>query len=131
MKKPIALILAILLLAGCTAPYDGPTESAWVLTSQRTTYYYPISGNETVGTTYAYDSLGNLVHILSYENDELLRETKSRYDDRGNEIRRVARRQRGVSTHPQYSSARTGGAYHPAPAYHAGGSRRAPCPCPH
>ena len=40
MKKPIALILAILLLAGCApAVYDGPTESAWVLTSQRTTYY--------------------------------------------------------------------------------------------
>ena len=30
MIKRIALILAILLLAGCApAVYDGPTESAW------------------------------------------------------------------------------------------------------
>lgn len=107
MKKPIALILAILLLAGCTAPYDGPTESAWVLTSQRTTYYYPISGNETAGTTYAYDSLGNLVHVLSYENGELLRETKSKYDDRGNEIRRVVWNHSGWFSYPESRTANT------------------------
>lgn len=107
MKKPIALILAILLLAGCTAPYDGPTESAWVLTSQRTTYYYPLSGIETAGTTYAYDSLGNLVHVLSYENGELLRETKSKYDDRGNEIRRVVWNHSGWFSYPESRTANT------------------------
>ena len=108
MKKPIALILAILLLAGCApAVYDGPTESAWVLTSQRTTYYYPVYGIETAGTTYAYDSLGNLVHILSYENDELLRETKSKYDDRGNEIRRVVWDHSGWFSHPEFRTSNT------------------------
>ena len=35
MKKLIALILSILLLTGCTAAYDGPTESAWVVTEWR------------------------------------------------------------------------------------------------
>ena len=108
MKKPIALILAILLLAGCApAVYDGPTESAWVLTSQRTTYYYPVYGIETAGTTYAYDSLGNLVHVLSYENGELLRETKSRYDDRGNEIRRVVWDHSGWFSYPEFRTSNT------------------------
>ena len=108
MKKPIALILAILLLAGCApAVYDGPTESAWVLTSQRTTYYYPVYGIETAGTTYAYDSLGNLVHVLSYENGELLRETKSRYDDRGNELRRVVWDHSGWFSYPEFRTSNT------------------------
>ena len=108
MKKPIALILAILLLAGCApAVYDGPTESAWVLTSQRTTYYYPVYGIETAGTTYAYDSLGNPVHILSYENGELLRETKSKYDDRGNEIRRIVWNHSGWFSYPESRTAKT------------------------
>ena len=108
MIKRIALILAILLLAGCApAVYDGPTESAWVLTSQRTTYYYPLSGNETAGTTYAYDSLGNLVHVMSYENGELLRETKSKYDDRGNEIRRVVWNHSGRINYPESRTSTT------------------------
>jgi hypothetical protein len=90
MKKYIALTLALLLLAGCApAAYDGPTESAWVLTSLHTIHYDPEYGNETALVTYAYDSMGNQVRVTTHRNGEMLQEMKYQYDDRGNQIRRI------------------------------------------
>lgn len=88
MKKLLALTLCLLLLAGCAAPavYDGPTQSAWVLTEMFTTY----SGGDTARTVHAYDSYGNQVHTKSYSNDDLEREYQYRYDDRGNLVSSVS-----------------------------------------
>ena len=38
MKKLISLFLCILLLTGCAATYDGPTESKTLLSKILTTY---------------------------------------------------------------------------------------------
>lgn len=92
MKKLIALILTILLLAGCSAAvYNGPTVTEWVLTEDRTTHYDPETGESCSTTldTYSYDSFGNQIRNCSYEGDKLIYEARYTYDDRGNCIREV------------------------------------------
>ena len=90
MIKRIALILAILLLAGCTAPYDGPTRSAWVLTEDCTTFYVPGTGEaETSMDINSYDRFGNLIRTHSYYDGKLESEYKYVYDARDNCIREV------------------------------------------
>lgn len=91
MKKLIALSLAILLLTGCTAAaYDGPTESAWVLTEMTTTQYDTFTGeSQTRLQTIRYDILGNPVHNSFYTDGELTAEHKNTYDEHGNCIREV------------------------------------------
>lgn len=91
MKKLIALILSILLLAGCgAAVYDGPTVTQWVLAEDRTTHYDPDTGEtHTTLDTYSYDSYGNQVRWCSYDGDELIYEDRYTYDDQGNCLREV------------------------------------------
>lgn len=87
MKKLLALALCLLLLAGCAAPaaYNGPTESVWVLAERVTTYPSDEYGPEEQSrTTYAYDTFGNQVRTLSWQDGELSSERKYAYDDRGN-----------------------------------------------
>ena len=92
MIKRIALILAILLLAGCAAPYDGPTRSAWVLTEDCTTFYVPSTGEaETSMDINSYDRFGNLIRTISYSDGKPESEVKYAYDDHGNCIREVYR----------------------------------------
>lgn len=93
MKKLIALTLALLLLAGCApATYDGPTESAWVLTERSTTQYDTLTGESWTNLrTDSYDSFGNLVHTCFYSDGNLTSERRFTYDDRGSLIREVIR----------------------------------------
>lgn len=86
MKKLLSLFLCVLLLTGCTAAYDGPTESAQVLGETVTTYYYPIFGTVayTEQTVYAYDIYGNQCQEYQYYNDELNRKITKTYDAAGN-----------------------------------------------
>lgn len=101
MKKLIALILSLLLLTGCTAAYDGPTESVWVVTEQSTTFYSTrFPELESARTIYSYDSRGNQVLSQSYTNDQLDWVYKSRYDDRGNLISRTAWYHAGLIPYP-------------------------------
>lgn len=92
MKNLTALILCLLLLAGCASPavYDGPTKSAWVLTEQTTTSFYPRTGETwTDRRTFQYDSFGNVVRSCFYSEGELSSEYRREYDDRGNMISTV------------------------------------------
>lgn len=91
MKKLIALILVILLLAGCgAAVYEGPTVTQWVLAEVHTTHYNPDTGEtHTTLDTYSYDSYGNQVRNCFYEGDKLMYESRYTYDDQYNCIREV------------------------------------------
>ena len=91
MKKLLSLLLCILLLAGCApAAYDGPTESAWVITQSNSTMFDLYSGRSSTRLrTDSYDSYGNLVCTMYYTNGELTGEHRFSYDDRGNCIREV------------------------------------------
>ena len=90
MKKLLALSLCALLLAGCTAAYDGPTETVWALTELETTHYSTYNDSTMVNrTTSAYDVCGNLIRSCVYYEGELESETKMKYDDRGNLVSEV------------------------------------------
>ena len=91
MKKLLALILSLLLLAGCApAVYDGPTESAWVVTETHITFYYPDTGETwTQDHVHSYDGFGNRARTLYYDDGKLSEEYRYSYDDRGNCIREV------------------------------------------
>ena len=93
MKKLICLMLAVLLLAGCAATYDGPTTTVPRLTEYTVDHYYAFFDTEEVHytnrTVYAYDIYGNLVKSMDYRDDELQSVTNRKYDDRGNEISEV------------------------------------------
>lgn len=91
MKKLFLLALSILLLTGCTAAvYEGPTETAWVLTEMTTTHYNAVTGEpQTMHWTHSYDSFGNEVRTHFYSDGELTEEYKRTYDDRGNCISSV------------------------------------------
>ena len=93
MKKLIAFTLCILLLSGCAATYDGPTESEYVLTEYTVTHYYNFfdwgEETDTNRTVYAYDIYGNRVREMEYRDDELQSVTNRKYDDRGNEISEI------------------------------------------
>lgn len=92
MKKLIALVLCILLLAGCAKTYDGPTKTVPRLTEYTVDHYYAFFDWEeqhfTSRTVYAYDIYGNRVREMEYRDDELQSVTNRKYDDRGNEISR-------------------------------------------
>ena len=109
MKKLIALILSMLLLAGCApAVYDGPTESAWVLTEQATTFYNTVTGEtQSHIRTYSYDGMGNEVRSCYYTDGEPTSEYRYTYDDRGNRIREVSWNHFWFFTYPSSRTART------------------------
>lgn len=94
MKKLISLLLCILLLTGCAATYDGPTESKSVLSQILTTHYDPETGDSLYGRTdYAYDIYGNQSMELEYgirsHDDEAEPHLKTLrcFDEHGNCIR--------------------------------------------
>ena len=93
MKKLICLMLAVLLLAGCAATYDGPTQTVPRLTEYTVDHYYAFFDTEEVHytnrTVYAYDIYGNRVREMEYRDDELQSVTNRKYDDRGNEISEI------------------------------------------
>ena len=93
MKKLISLLLCILLLAGCAATYDGPTEAKPMLTEYTVDHYYTLFDWEeiqyTSRTVYAYDIYGNRVREMEYRDNELQSITNLKYDDRGNCISRT------------------------------------------
>ena len=91
MKKLISLLLAALLLVGCAATYNGPTESTSVLSCIRTTYYGPDGeGSQYSRTDYAYDIYGNQVMEVEYrirtedETEEPYLKTLRAFDENGN-----------------------------------------------
>ena len=90
MKKLTALALCFLLLCGCAATYDGPTESISVLTEHSADHYYAYFDEASVHFTnryvFAYDLYGNQVRYMEYRDDALQAITNSRYDERGNQI---------------------------------------------
>lgn len=94
MKKLISLLLCILLLSGCAAVYDGPTESKFVLSRIETTYFGPSAeDSQYQRTEYAYDIYGNQSMELQYqirsgdEEDEPHLKTVRTHDEHGNCIR--------------------------------------------
>ena len=94
MKKLISLLLVVLLLVGCAATYDGPTESASVLSCIRTTYYGPDGEDSQYSRTdYAYDIYGNQSIELEYrirtgdEEEEPYLKTVRTHDENGNVTR--------------------------------------------
>ena len=109
MKKLIALTLAILLLTGCgAAVYEGPTETAWVLTEMTTTFYNAVTGEpQTMHWTHSYDSFGNEVRTHFHEDGTLTEEYKRTYDDRGNCIREVKWNHFWVFSYPVSRTDRT------------------------
>lgn len=93
MKKLFAILLCILLLAGCAETYDGPTETKQVLSEYEVRHYYSFfdwEAEQSISrSTYAYDIYGNRVRELSYDNGELVQETRMKYDEQGREISRT------------------------------------------
>ena len=93
MKKLICLCLCILLLAGCAATYDGPTEAKPMLTEYTVDNYYSFFDGEEVHHTnrivYAYDIYGNRVREMEYRDGELADVTNYRYDEKGRQISRT------------------------------------------
>lgn len=89
MKKIFAFLLCVLLLTGCAATYDGPTETKEVLTEYEVRHYSPFFDDSEVDinrSVYAYDIYGNRVRELEYDNGELAQETRTKYDEQGNEV---------------------------------------------
>lgn len=109
MKKLLSLLLCILLLAGCApTTYDGPTESAWVLTEQATTFYNTVTGEtQSQIRTIRYDGMGNEVRSCYYSDGKLTSERSSTYDDRGNRTREVTRNCFWFFSYPITRSTRT------------------------
>lgn len=107
MKKLLALILSMLLLAGCApAVYDGPRESVWVVTEWTEEHYDTFLGTTEVlfsnRTVYAYDIYGNRVRSMKYQDNELQSVHKLKYDDRGNCIREVSWDPSGLIALPDF-----------------------------
>lgn len=93
MKKLLALLLCIVLLSGCAATYDGPTESRSLL-SRIQTVYSDAEEPRYQQTDYSYDIYGNLSVIQAYRihdsegswTDPYLKTVRT-YDENGNCIR--------------------------------------------
>lgn len=104
MKRLFAILLTVLLLTGCgAAVYEGPTESAWVITEQTTTQYDTFTGESQTWTqTDRYDGFGNPVHTCYFTGAKLTGEDKRTYDDRGNLIREVYWHHFWIFTYPDY-----------------------------
>ena len=87
MKKLLPLLLC-LLLCGCAATYDGPTEGKYVLSEYEVRH--SVFGIESTDRyVYSYDIYGNRVREMEYNDEGLEYVTKLRYDENGNEISRV------------------------------------------
>ena len=90
MKKLFSLLLAVLLLSGCSATYDGPTVEKTVPVefiredNQITTGHVD---NERI--VYAYDIYGNMVRSVEYHNGRESSRTDFTYDERGNLLTRT------------------------------------------
>ena len=91
MKKLICLLLALLLLTGCAATYDGPRSSRSVLSRVQTAYYGTTGEDSQYGRTdYAYDIYGNQSIELEYrihsenEEEEPYLKTVRTHDENGN-----------------------------------------------
>ena len=84
MKKLLSITLCLLLLTGCAATYDGPTESKSVLASTEESYIDD-EGNvyETLWTEYSYDIHGDLAMEITSRNDEPSLRTVYRYYEDG------------------------------------------------
>ncbi len=88
MKKLLPLLLALLLLTGCARTYDGPTTTRLVLSETIQEGYWDWGDNAyTYRTVYAYDIYGNQAQWIEYNEDEPVRKTVLRYDERGNLLR--------------------------------------------
>ena len=86
MKKLLPLLLAVLLLTGCAATYDGPTETKYALTEYTVTHYNLFDTQYTNRAVFAYDIYGNRAREMEYRDGELESVTNMKYDDRGNLI---------------------------------------------
>ena len=89
MKKLLSILLCVLLLGGCAATYDGPTETKYALTEYVVDHRYTgifDSHEYTDRWLYAYDIYGNRVREMEYRDGELRSVTNMKYDDRGNLI---------------------------------------------
>lgn len=84
MKKLIAIVLCLLLLAGCAETYDGPTELKSVRDS-REENYMDEDGNiyETLWEEYSYDIHGRLATVIETRDDEPTLRTVYRYYEDG------------------------------------------------
>lgn len=84
MKKLLAIVLCLLLLAGCAETYDGPAELKSVRDS-REENYMDEDGNiyETLWTEYSYDIYGRLAQTVETVNGEPSLRTVYRYYDDG------------------------------------------------
>lgn len=88
MNKLLSIILAVALLTGCAATYDGPTAEQSVCSRTITIHYGPNGEEEQIySEEYTYDIYGSRVQTLSCRNGELFEKTVLRYDENGNCIR--------------------------------------------
>lgn len=84
MKKLLAIVLCLLLLAGCAETYDGPTELKSVLASTEESCYDDESSiYEYLRTKYSYDVHGRLAVAVTFRNDEPSLRTVYRYYEDG------------------------------------------------
>lgn len=81
MKKLTALILAIVLLAGCAQTYDGPTETVTVLTAREM-----VQDGESRRTVMAYDLYGNCVTTKYYSDGDLTGVHERTFDEMGRQL---------------------------------------------
>lgn len=111
MKKILAIFLCILLLTGCAATYDGPTEEKPMLSEYQVTHYYGFFGwdeEQSVSrSVYAYDIYGNRVRTLEYDEGELAQETRTTYDEEGRELTRTVIDRTGWFPKIEYRSKQT------------------------
>ena len=90
MKKLLSLLLAVLLLSGCAAGYDGPTAEKSVPAEFIREHHQPTTGHvDTERIVYAYDIYGNMVRSVEYRNGRESSRTDFTYDERGNLLTRT------------------------------------------
>lgn len=110
MKKILTVLLCVLLLTGCAATYDGPTETKQMLTEYEVRHYSPFFDDSEVDidrSVYAYDIYGNRVRELEYDNGELAQETRTTFDEEGRELTRTVIDRTGWFPKIEYRSKRT------------------------
>ena len=91
MKKLLSLLLAVLLLSGCAAGYDGPTAEKSVPAEFIREHHQPTTGHvDTERIVYAYDIYGNMVRSVEYHNGRESSRTDFTYDERGNLLSRTS-----------------------------------------
>lgn len=91
MKKLLFLLLAVLLLSGCAAGYDGPTAEKSVPAEFIREHHQPTTGHvDTERIVYAYDIYGNMVRSVEYRNGRESSRTDFTYDERGNLLTRTS-----------------------------------------